>query len=856
VYGTPQKPNWTFDDGRYFWNGSLDSVGNRTTFKGMIQLTPAAVLNMEARIKAFLANNPNLDPQETREFQALLDFVQNNDAWDLLSQSLDGFNNQLLLGMPGVFLDTSSTSTGTPKLNTTPPLPTLIGDAAGYPPGVGNIPTDEPYPPSGFLPWRAGQFEFFNLVLVDEWGQAIWPITSTNYPRVTIYMPADLTPVFTSPPAPFKVTTGPAVDSISPNVASSGSPQLTLTVNGAGFSPSAAVQWNGAALPTTFVSDTQLTAVVSAALLANPGSVSVAENAGGVTTNALPFVIARGPVIGLISANLMQAGMAPSASFPLEITGAGFAAGAVVQWNGADLPTEFVSPTNLIATVPAGLVFAPGTASVTVVSGGASSNSAEFTISPGAAISSLSPSVVMAGSPAIVLRVIGTGFEPLSVVRWDGAALATTFVSSGELHAAVPAQSLTNPGTFQITVTIGSKVLLNAPDSLVQLPPALLQPAQLDFALVSGTEDNIVFGPANPGADPICGWVIPNHLDGSLMAYDSAGASLGEMSAGFAVSGQQEVCWSRSPDSQYATLEEIAAKIPNFGPFLLSLKGQSPATFAAFLKAIDDTLWTTVPTGASFDQSLAVLIGRPLAMVRARIRFLLDGDPIPDPSWQFTFDPATPEIKSYEFAIELGNIAQLDDGLIGYFVGKDYGRFNVVTESGAARGSYLKPIGLRNNYIYMPFDGKTSTLISMLVDPRAGVHATTSILPTGSVSLPPQFIQSALGEMDVTFRVNGILTDQQIPDIGRATILMPVPKEKTGEWTWLEDDQGTWSSYATAPNDATARLSNVAPVLRRGLLKLSAALDRSEAREAESLNTTPFLLRIRRRTSRKAGGNQ
>ena len=87
----------------------------------------------------------------------------------------------------------------------------------------------------------------------------------------------------------------------------------------------------------------------------------------------------------------------------------------------------------------------------------------------------------------------------------------------------------------------------------------------------------------------------------------------------------------------------------------------------------------------------AVLIGRPLAMVRARLQFLLDGLPDADPSWQYTFAPATPDITSYQFAIELGNIARLNDGLIGYFVGDEYGTFNVVAESGAKEGNYLEP---------------------------------------------------------------------------------------------------------------------------------------------------------------------
>jgi hypothetical protein len=817
-YGTTQSPNWSFDNGQYFWNGAQTSVGANTVLQGLVQLAPTAKFNMVLRIKAYLKNNPDLDALEAQEFNALLEFVQNNDSWDFLSQALDGFNEQLQLGMPGVFISPSSMQS-----NTTPSIQSLIGNAAGYPPDLGDIP-DQPLSATGFMPWRAGQFEFIQLVLIDEWGQALWPIDSYNYQQAAVYMPAGLTPVLSSAGASFNVVSGAAIDSISPSLALIGSGPFTLTVNGVNFAQGATVQWESTQLSTTFVSATQLTAAVDADQLASAGSLSVTVKSAGWTSNTVPFTIANGPAIGSLSPNLLQAGMVPSSEFAVTVTGVGFAAGAIVQWNGIALATEFVDSTSLIATVPANFAFAPGTAALTVVSGGATSTSSPFTLSAGAAIASLSPNLAVTGSAGLVLSVNGVGFEPASTVNWNSAPLATTFVSPIELTAEVTAEQISQSDSFEITASVGTKVLLNEPDSLIQLPPTLLQPARLNFDLISAIDDSKVFGPANPGADPICGWVLPNHLDGSLMAYDASGISLGEMSVGVSPAGTSEVCWTPAPGSPYATLKQIAKSVPHFGVFLQTLSEQLPATFTAFLTAIDETLWTTAPMGASFDQSLATFIGRPLAMVRARLQFVLDGPPDTDPSWQYTFAAATPDITSYQFAIELGNIAQLEDGLIGYFVGDQYGAFNVVTESGATAGNYLNPIGQDNNYIYMPFDGKTSTYVSMLVDPYAAVHATTGILPVASVRLPPQFTANALAAMNVTFRVDGVLTDQQIPATGNPTILLPVPKEKAGLWQWLENDEGVWNSYGTAPNDTTARLANVPPVLRRGLLQLSSAL--------------------------------
>src|SRR5262249_49197159 len=60
-----------------------------------------------------------------------------------------------------------------------------------------------------------------------------------------------------------------------PEAVAPGSGQFTLTVNGTGFSGFTFVNWNGHALPTTFVSSTQLTAVVSANLVSSVGSALV-----------------------------------------------------------------------------------------------------------------------------------------------------------------------------------------------------------------------------------------------------------------------------------------------------------------------------------------------------------------------------------------------------------------------------------------------------------------------------------------------------------------------------------------------------------------------------------------------------
>ena len=77
------------------------------------------------------------------------------------------------------------------------------------------------------------------------------------------------------------------------------------------------------------------------------------------------FTASRGqnpaPTLTSISPNSAQAG-----TLGVTLTATGFNRFSTVQWNGADLPTNFVTTAQLTATVPASNLASAGTANVTV----------------------------------------------------------------------------------------------------------------------------------------------------------------------------------------------------------------------------------------------------------------------------------------------------------------------------------------------------------------------------------------------------------------------------------------------------------------------------------------------------------
>ena len=79
-----------------------------------------------------------------------------------------------------------------------------------------------------------------------------------------------------------------------------------------------------------------------------------------------------------------------------------------------------------------------------------------FTVSPlnpAPSPAALEPATAEAGSPGFPVIVDGSGFVPGSSVRWNGAALPTTYLDATHLRADVPAADLAAPGTALITVT-------------------------------------------------------------------------------------------------------------------------------------------------------------------------------------------------------------------------------------------------------------------------------------------------------------------------------------------------------------------------------------------------------------------
>jgi hypothetical protein len=252
----------------------------------------------------------------------------------------------------------------------------------------------------------------------------------------------------------------PVITSISPLTATRCS-SVNVTIQGTGFTGSTSIQVNGVSVYSPYSSGlirhTELSFTYTPTT-SGPNYLTVTNpTPGGGLSNAMVLDVATAPpVISSLSRTSAVEG-SPGFTLSVNTVGCSFPADAVVRWNGSNRTTTNYYAFTLHATIPASDLATPGSAQITVYSPTAGESApVSFAInpltSPAPGISSLLPSMAMAGGISFSMTVHGSGFVSSSVVRWNGNARTTTFVSTTQLRAAITAADIAAPGTALVTV--------------------------------------------------------------------------------------------------------------------------------------------------------------------------------------------------------------------------------------------------------------------------------------------------------------------------------------------------------------------------------------------------------------------
>ena len=251
----------------------------------------------------------------------------------------------------------------------------------------------------------------------------------------------------------------PAVTSITPASILAGAAAQTIDITGTGFVPLSAVQWNGSALQSSFVSGTEVKATVPATDVAagEVAHLSIANPApgGGDSATASFNVTSPTPVVTSISPKTAPA----DAAVVVTITGTGFELNSVAEWNGSPRPTtlSFHQPTNCAQCQR------PSDSGDRANRGEQSRTrrircpSIPLAILPAAPIITAvnPPSTLVNPSPASPLQITITGsnFAPNATVSASNQALTVVSQTTTSIVAAIPQTSLAAAAALTLVVT-------------------------------------------------------------------------------------------------------------------------------------------------------------------------------------------------------------------------------------------------------------------------------------------------------------------------------------------------------------------------------------------------------------------
>jgi hypothetical protein len=250
------------------------------------------------------------------------------------------------------------------------------------------------------------------------------------------------------------------------------------------------------------------------------------------------------PTLGSLGPASAKAG---AGDLSLTLNGADFVPGAAVEWDGAAQAIGFVSANKLTASIPAALLAAPGAHAVRVVNpapAGGPSNVLSFVVvapdqNPLPAVSELAPQSAQAGAAGFTLTVTGSSFTPGSVVQWNGASRATTFISASKLQALITAADVAQPGAAGVTVftpapgggtSNAAAFTVSAPG---QTPAPSITLAEPLFATAGDTSFTLTVQGSNFTEDSVVQWdgqtrptsfVSPTRLEAAISGADVAAA--------------------------------------------------------------------------------------------------------------------------------------------------------------------------------------------------------------------------------------------------------------------------------------------------------------------------------------------
>lgn len=379
------------------------------------------------------------------------------------------------------------------------------------------------------------------------------------------------------------------------------------------------------------------------------------------------------------------------------------------------------------------------------------------------------------------------------------------------------------------------------------MPPRLQRPSRLALRFVdprppddaAPVEARIDQEHPDLAVSSVCGWLLPDHVDEALECFDADGRPLGQLMHDpltDAVVFEEAPGKPGSIGGPPASPDPGTRHVTAFAAGLVAADAaarnapQGPpdeSALSALLRGIDTTLWTVDPLGSVGTGAVAGLVGRPIAVVRARLALdvLPDVEDLAYPSPLVKADRARAyaELAAHAITVRLGELTRIDDGLLAYFVDDDYRHARLVDGdvhsqarmSGGLTGQ-LGILGGRGRAGILPLEhpytgGATNVAIhpgqtirlTLLMNAGGSVHVTSGVAPRKALALARDWFHEALERLSPSFRVGPVLVDPTSIRMPRVTGLgeHQTFTRRTTPLTWRDDPILAASQTALLPDD-------------------------------------------------------
>lgn len=312
----------------------------------------------------------------------------------------------------------------------------------------------------------------------------------------------------------------------------------------------------------------------------------------------------------------------------------------------------------------------------------------------------------------------------------------------------------------------------------IMLPPRLTQYSRLDtrwFCAGKGMED--VEAGFTKNASPLCGFLLPNLLDNSIMAYSAEGNPIGSL----VLTGTGSGITFQNPPGEPVT-HIIPTDIDHsLYQVLYYLKNGSKENLAALLSYINALAARITPRAhaiADID-----FVGRPFALAKMRLKPETAGDfevyrhlegEIPDKT-------GSANAKKTIFPVWLGEREDYRDGLAGFFLNQDFSHFRIFSDT-PPKSDYF----INDNRVLCALDpGQDANEIYVLMEPYGRLTIRSGILPVGIMELPRELVAQALDNIHVSYFAAPLLSNCE-------QLSVPAPYLDSKEYLFYQMQKKDW----------------------------------------------------------------